>query len=76
MKIFNKILFVICFFIFPLASAQQFKIDQVIAVIGGKMVKLSDVENECLRSKSSGISGQMKAPKCSIFEKILEHKLF
>ncbi len=74
MKIFNKILFVICFFIFPLASAQQFKIDQVIAVIGGKMVKLSDVENEYLQLKAQGYPVD-ESSKCSIFEKILEHKL-
>lgn len=49
-------------------------IDQVIAVVGGERILLSDIEQELLRMKMQGaLSGNND--KCSLFEQMLTHKL-
>lgn len=74
MKINYTIAFIICIFLFSISYSQPVVIDKVIAVIGGKMVKQSEVEAEYLQLKAQGYAVDENS-KCSIFEKILEHKL-
>src|SRR5271165_5074342 len=74
MKINALVLFVFCILFSPRVHAQQYTIDQVIAIIGNKMVKQSDVEDEFLQMKAQGYPVDENS-KCSIFERILEHKL-
>ena len=60
-------------FNFHTVSSQEV-IDQVVAVVGGDMVLLSDIEQEVLRMKMQGYlpDGDVK---CSVFEELLIHKL-
>lgn len=74
MKINCIILFFLCFFLSPVIIAQQYTVDQVVAILGNKMVKQSDVENEYLQLKAQGYPVDENS-KCSIFERMLEHKL-
>ena len=57
-----------------LSAQQQFVIDQVVAVVGGKSVKLSDVEGEYMQARAQGIANYDNL-KCEIFESILKQKL-
>jgi len=52
----------------------QTVIDQVIAVVGGDKILLSDIEQEALRSKVQGAVVDDEA-RCDIFEQMLIHKL-
>lgn len=58
---------------FSTVSSQEV-IDQVVAVVGGDMVLLSDIEQEVLRIKMQGYlpDGDIK---CTVFEEMLIHKL-
>lgn len=74
MKIKNIVfLFVLVSVQFSL-NAQQYIIDQVVGVIGGRLLKLSDVENEVLQAKSQNYiaSGDIR---CEIFENQLRQNL-
>jgi peptidyl-prolyl cis-trans isomerase SurA len=59
-----------CFYI----KAQPFIIDQVIAIVGNKPIRQSDVEGAYLQYRAQGMPmrGDMK---CSIFEELLTQKL-
>jgi peptidyl-prolyl cis-trans isomerase SurA len=72
----TTIFFLFFLLVFPIAlSAQQpFVIDQVLAVVGSKDIKQSDVENEYMQVRSQGV-GDYEALKCEIFESILKQKL-
>ena len=67
------ILILICFYSM-FANAQSFMIDQIVAFVGGKVIKQSDVENAYLSARAMGypVRGDMK---CSMFEELLIQKL-
>jgi peptidyl-prolyl cis-trans isomerase SurA len=54
--------------------AQEYVIDQAVGVIGSKLIKQSDVENEVIQAKAQGYiaTGDIK---CEIFENIMRQKL-
>ncbi|MDR1673105.1 MAG: peptidylprolyl isomerase [Bacteroidales bacterium] len=69
----GSVLLLLCACVFT-AQAQSYVIDQIVAIVGSKPVKLSDVENRYLQMRMQGmpVRGDMK---CSIFEQILTEKL-
>lgn len=73
MNLKTGMLLLICGAITGISFGQKTVVDQVVAVVGNKMVKLSDIENEYLQMKAQGNADD--DTKCAIFESILEHKL-
>ncbi len=73
MKFKHTIILAFLFFQVSL-SAQQYVIDQVIGVVGSRLLKLSDVENEVIQAKAQGYmsSGDIR---CEMFENELRQKL-
>ena len=67
------IILLICFYGIY-ANAQPYMIDQVVAIVGGKPIKQSDVENQYLTYRLNGgpVRGDMK---CLMFEELLTQKL-
>ena len=67
------ILFLICFY-GVCAHAQPYMLDQIVAIVGGKPVKQSDVESAYMTARASGYfsNGDMK---CEMFEQLLTQKL-
>jgi peptidyl-prolyl cis-trans isomerase SurA len=59
---------------FSVSAQQPFAIDQVIAIIGTKSIKQSDIENEYLQIRAQGMSIYDNL-KCDIFESLLKQKL-
>ena len=56
-------------------SAQQTKmVDQILAIVGDKIVLQSDVENQVLQYRAQGYYG-MKDLKCEVLEEVLTQKL-
>ncbi len=56
------------------ANSPLYIIDQVVAIVGSKSIKQSDIENEYIQIKSEGyqLDGDIK---CMVFEKLLQQKL-
>lgn len=50
-------------------------IDKTVAVVGGEMVAISDIENEILMMRAQG-SGSDKNVRCEVLEQIMQGKLF
>ncbi len=70
----KRILFVFfCLYHFS-AYAQPYMLDQIIAIVGSKPIKQSDVEALYLQQRAQGVPvrGDMK---CSLFEELLTQKL-
>ena len=74
MKFKIGILILICNTFAFLSYGQKIVLDQVIGVVGGKMIKLSDIEIECTQLKLNGYPVDENS-KCTIFENMLQHKL-
>ena len=55
-------------------SAQQYIIDQVVGVVGSKLLKQSDIENEVLQAKAQNYTATGDI-RCEIFENELRQKL-
>ena len=60
-----------------LASAQKYKgvVDKTVAVVGGEMISLSDIEAEVQLMRSQGYSSDRNM-RCELLENILQNKLF
>ena len=69
----KMIILLICFY-GVYANAQPYMIDQVVAIVGGKPIKQSDVENQYLTYRLNGgpVRGDME---CLMFEELLTQKL-
>jgi len=67
------IIFLICFY-GAYANAQPYMLDQIVAFVGSKAIKQSDVENAYLQARAMGypVRGDMK---CNMFEDLLVQKL-
>ncbi|MDR1155944.1 MAG: peptidylprolyl isomerase [Bacteroidales bacterium] len=67
------IVLLICFY-GVCANAQPYMLDQIVAIVGSKPIKQSDVENRYLQYRAQGYSlqGDMK---CGMFEELLTEKL-
>lgn len=64
-------------FIFAQAETTPIVIDQVTAVVGQKMIKLSDIENQINSIKiQEGYSEMTEDMRCRIFERMLINKLY
>lgn len=50
-------------------------IDKTVAVVGGEMVAISDIENEMQMMRAQGIASD-KSMRCEVLENILQGKLF
>lgn len=60
------------------ATAQEYPkglIDKTVAVVGGEMISISDVENEIQMMRAQGMFSD-KNMRCEIFENLLQSKLF
>jgi peptidyl-prolyl cis-trans isomerase SurA len=68
------ILFLISFSLIKTISAQSRVIDQVVAVIGGKVILLSDIENESIQLLAQGTTLN-EAMKCDLLEELMFQKL-
>jgi len=71
----KKIIIVLICFYGVYANAQPFMLDQIVAIVGGKPVKQSDVEEryKTYRVQGGPVIGDMK---CIMFEELLAEKLF
>jgi peptidyl-prolyl cis-trans isomerase SurA len=59
-----------------LFSQQEVVIDEVVAVVGSKMVLFSDIENQYIQYRAQGnIRGGAEQTKCAILESLLYNKL-
>lgn len=59
-------------------SAQEYPagvIDKTVAVVGGEMVSISDIENEMQMMRAQGMASD-KSMRCEVLENILQSKLF
>ena len=67
------IILLICFYGIC-ANAQPYMLDQIVAIVGSKPIKHSDVEGRYLQYRAQGrpVYGDMK---CSMFEELLTEKL-
>jgi peptidyl-prolyl cis-trans isomerase SurA len=73
----NRNLFFIIFLIcvpFALKAQQPIVIDQIVAIVGSKGIKQSDVENSYIQARAQG-AGDYANLKCEIFESLLKQKL-
>ena len=70
----KKIIIVLLCFYGAYANAQPFMLDQIVAFVGSKAIKQSDVENAYLQARAMGypVRGDMK---CGMFEDLLVQKL-
>ncbi len=79
MKIYKGFLLVIlilAFSAFSFAQNDKKVIDGVVAVVGGKMITISDIENQYLQYRAQGsIRGGETETKCAILEGLLYNKL-
>ena len=68
------IILLICFY-GVYAHAQPYMLDQIVAIVGGKPIKQSDVEGryQNYRAQGGAVFGDMK---CTMFEELLAEKLF
>ena len=60
------------------AFAQRYNnglIDKIVAVVGGEMISLADIENEVQMMRAQGLSSDRNM-RCEILEQMLESKLF
>jgi peptidyl-prolyl cis-trans isomerase SurA len=73
---FKPIYIILLPFIFQiyLQAQQPVVIDQVIAIVGSKSIKQSDLENEYFQARAQGMSAY-EGLKCEIFESLLKQKL-
>ena len=55
-------------------NAQPIVIDQVVAVVGNKAIKQSDIENEYLQARAQG-AGSSTDLKCDIYESLIKNKM-
>lgn len=79
MKLKNRIAACLTFFLAAALSHAQIYpagvIDKTVAVIGGEMVAISDIENEIMMMRAQG-SGSDKNVRCEVLEQIMQGKLF
>jgi peptidyl-prolyl cis-trans isomerase SurA len=81
MKVFCKICILITLLgIFASTSNAQSKkdsiIDGIVAIVGGNVILISDIENQYMQVRSQGnIAGTAPKVKCQIFESLLFQKL-
>ncbi len=71
----KKIIFLFFCILYSLCiQAQPYMLDQIVAIVGGKPIKQSDVEGAYLQARAQGmpVRGDMK---CSLFEELLTQKL-
>ena len=70
----KKIIILLICFCSLYANAQPYMLDQVVAIVGSKPIKQSDVEGRYLQYRAQGypVRGDMK---CSMFEELLTEKL-
>ena len=68
------IILLICFY-GVCAHAQPYMLDQIVAQVGSKHIKQSDIEGRYLQYRAQGYSGSGDM-KCGIFEELLAEKLF
>ncbi|OIP04742.1 MAG: hypothetical protein AUJ97_02305 [Bacteroidetes bacterium CG2_30_32_10] len=59
---------------FKVVSAQNKVIDQVVAVVGGKVILLSDIENEYMQYIAQGLTPN-DSMKCQLLEEMMLQKL-
>jgi len=59
---------------FKVVSAQNKVIDQVVAVVGGKVILLSDIENEYIQYIAQGLTPN-DSMKCQLLEEMMLQKL-
>lgn len=69
----NKLLLALFFLISVGASAQQ-TIDEIIAIIGDKIILRSDIDNQIRNAKQEGITLPAN-PECSMLEELMFQKL-
>ncbi|HEY4785479.1 MAG TPA: peptidylprolyl isomerase, partial [Bacteroidales bacterium] len=74
MRIKNITLFLFLSAIPYFSIAQSYVIDQVVGVVGSRVLKQSDVENDALQAKAQGYEPEGDL-KCVIFENELRQKL-
>jgi peptidyl-prolyl cis-trans isomerase SurA len=70
----KKILILLILVISGFQFAQAQVLDQVVAIVGGKIVKLSDIENQFQQAKLQGVLLGEK-DKCQILENLMVSKL-
>ena len=70
----KKIIILLTCFYSVCASAQPYMIDQIVAIVGNKPIKQSDVERNYLEYRRQGIPVRGDI-KCEIFEDLLTQKL-
>ena len=73
-RIFILFLFTTCKYLHLRAQEKEKVIDQIIAVVGGNIVKLSDVEHQYIQYISEGYT-KTENIKCSMLDQLLYHKL-
>jgi len=72
----NKIfIFLIILFFATSLKSQDKVIDQVVAIVGGNIVKLSDIETQYNQLKAQGNLNPVENTRCNILENILFNKL-
>jgi peptidyl-prolyl cis-trans isomerase SurA len=81
MKLLKKITYFLpLFLLFPFSSSAQVRqdsiVDGIVAIVGGNVVLISDIENQYLQVRSQGnIQGTATKVKCNLLETILFQKL-
>ena len=68
------IIFLICLYCVSV-QAQPYMLDQIVAIVGGKPIKQSDVENRYLQYRIQGMLSGQGDMKCMVFEELLTEKL-
>ncbi len=63
------------FFGFTMAYTQEEVIDEIVAVVGGNIILLSDIENQYMQYKMQGTIKGGSSVRCQIFENLLFQKL-
>ena len=78
-KIRNMVFAAVCVLAARISlSAQEYPagvIDKTVAVVGGEMVAISDIENEMQMMHAQGMASD-KSMRCEVLENILQSKLF
>ncbi len=69
------ITFLLLFSLFYQTTAQNKVIDQIVAIVGSNIIKLSDVENQYLQLKAQGNFSASDSMKCNVLENMLFSKL-
>ena len=74
----RKLLFIFTMFICSTSalSAQGYILDQIVAVVGGEMIKQSELEDLYLQARAENSSATGDELRCIIFQNTLTQKLF